>query len=94
MPSTTPYAPLLIPNTYLPSSNAFVPLGTDSKTILVKNCGSKYENPNVVLYALVPAARRPLERTISESELNPEPLCFKKKLFGFTLPITGVIVGE
>ena len=31
---------------------------------------------------------------ISESELKPEPLCFRKKLLGFTLPITGVIVGE
>ena len=31
---------------------------------------------------------------MSESELKPEPLFFKKKLFGFALPITGVIVGE
>ena len=65
-----------------------------SKRILVKNWGSKYDSPNVLLYALVPAARRPLESTMSESELKPEPLFFKKKLFGFALPITGVIVGE
>ena len=67
-------------------------MGILSKVILVKNCGSKYENPNVVLYAVVPAARRPFDKTTSESGLNPLPLSFTVKLLGLDFPITGVIV--
>ena len=44
VPSTTPYAPLSTPKTYLPSSNALSSislLGVFSKISLVKNWGSK-----------------------------------------------------
>ena len=60
--------------------------------ILVKNCGSKYERPKTALYDLVPSASTPFDRTMSESELKPVPLSCKKKLLGFAVPITGVIV--
>ena len=50
--------------------------------------------PNVELYAAVPASKRPLDKTISESESNPDPLCCKNKLLGLVLPIIGVTISE
>ena len=48
-PSTTPYAPLSRPYTYCPGVKLPTVVIRSSRRILVKNCGSKYDRPNVVL---------------------------------------------
>ena len=91
-PSTTPYAPLSKPKTYLPDANLPSAIISSSRLILVKNWGSKYVNPNVVLYTGFPFSNLPLEITESESSLNPLPLSINVILLGLAKPMTGVIV--
>ncbi len=65
-----------------------------SKRILVKNCGSKYENPKVVLYEGSPLSCLPLETTTSLSGLKPFPFSISVKLLGFTVQLIQMLLTE